>query len=74
MPEQPIEKAIMAMMMAIVGLVVMTQVVQGMEPAPPPPPQYCCPIEPDVCFYTYDELYEHFTTAHPSEPIEINWE
>ncbi len=73
----PVEKSIMGMIMAVVMISVMSQVVQGSVPAPPAPPaapQYCCPIEPDVCFYTYDELYQHFITAHPSDPIDIIWE
>lgn len=41
--------------------------------AAPPPAEYCCPICGE-CFTTYDELYTHFTTAHPSEPITITWD
>lgn len=42
-------------------------------PPAPPPGEYCCPIC-EECFDSYDELYAHFTTAHPSEPITIIWE
>jgi len=33
---------------------------------------YQCPIC-GAQFATYDELYQHFTTEHPSEPIDIIW-
>ena len=36
--------------------------------------EFCCPIEPDVCFDTLEELVVHFTTEHPHEPIDILWE
>lgn len=67
-----IEKTMMAMVVAIFGFAVISQVVQAGEPAAP---SYCCPIPIcDLCFYTYDELYAHFVSAHPSEPIEIIWD
>lgn len=66
------EKTIMTMVIVVLGMSIITQVAQGMAPAPP---SYCCPIPTcDLCFYTYEELYEHFTTAHPSEPIDIIWD
>ncbi len=67
------DKGIMAVMMAIVMVSVLSTVVQAFAPAPPPTAQYCCPLEPDVCFFTYEELYSHFTSAHPTEPIDIIW-
>jgi len=70
-----IEKTMIAMVIAIMMVLVMSQVVQAMQPAPPPPPGYCCPVPGcGLCFYTYDELYAHSTTEHPSEPIEIIWD
>jgi hypothetical protein len=63
------EKALIGGMMAIVMVDVMAQFAQAAAPQP----RYTCPI----CgrkFMTYDELYQHFTTEHPSEPIEIIWE
>jgi hypothetical protein len=63
------EKALIGGMMAIVMVLVMAQFVQGAAPQP----QYTCPIC-GAKFMTYDELYNHFTTEHPSEPIEIIWE
>ncbi len=36
------------------------------------PTTYTCPICGQT-FATYDELYQHFITAHPSTPIEIIW-
>ncbi len=38
----------------------------------PTPGVYTCPICGDT-FATYDELYQHFITAHPSTPITITW-
>jgi len=65
------EKAIMSMMMVLMMMVVLSQVVLGMTPQK----DYCCPIPGcGECFYTYEELYNHFTTAHPSEPIDIIWD
>ena len=66
-----IEKSIITLTMVVIMASIMTQLVQAAEPAAP---TYCCPLEPDVCFYTYEELYAHFTTEHPAEPIDINWE
>lgn len=65
------EKTMLAMVMVVLGMALVTQVVQAMQPAAP---TFCCPLCTDVCFYTYDELYAHFTAAHPSEPIDILWE
>lgn len=65
-----IEKMMMTMVMVIVMAAVMMQVIEGMEPAAP---TFECPLG-DGVFYTYDELYEHFTTAHPTQPIDIIWE
>lgn len=64
------EKAVIGGVIALVMIVVMSQAVQATTPVA----GYCCPICPDECFYTYDELYQHFTTAHPSQPIDIIWE
>ena len=65
------EKALIGGMMAIVMMLVMVQFVQAATPQPPQP-QYTCPICGEK-FMTYDELYSHFTTQHPAEPIEIIW-
>ena len=64
-----VEKGLMSGMMAIVMVVVMAGVAQAAIPQP----QYTCPICGQK-FWTYDELYSHFTTEHPSEPIDIIWE
>jgi len=63
------EKWLISVTIAIVGVVMLAQVVQAIVPQP----QYTCPICGDK-FMTYDQLYQHFTTAHPAEPIEIIWE
>lgn len=60
----------------IVGVVfgiVMIMAVAQMAQAAQPIPQYTCPIC-GLQFFTYDELYQHFTTEHPAEDIEIIWE
>lgn len=64
------EKTIMVIMMVVIMAAVLTQVVQAMTPQK----TYCCPLCTDVCFYTYDELYSHFVTAHPAIDIEIIWD
>lgn len=63
------EKTVMTMMIALMGVALMSLVVRGLVPTR----DYCCPLCPE-CFYTYDELYSHFTTAHPAVDIEIIWE
>jgi hypothetical protein len=63
------EKTIIGGMMAIVMTAIMVQFVQAAAPQP----QYTCPICGQK-FMTYEELYNHFTTEHPAEPIEIIWE
>lgn len=60
---------VMGMMLALV----MIGAVAGMVKAATPTPQYTCPICGEK-FFTYDELYSHFITAHPAEPITIIWE
>jgi hypothetical protein len=62
------EKTIIGGMMAIVMVAVMAQFVQAAAPQP----QYICPICGQK-FMTYDQLYQHFTAEHPSEPIEVIW-
>lgn len=63
------EKVIIGGMIAILMVAFLAQIVQAAVPQP----QYACPICPEK-FMTYDQLYQHFTTAHPSEPINIIWE
>ena len=63
------EKALMGGITAIIMVMVMAQVVQAATPQP----QYQCPIC-GAKFMTYDQLYQHFISAHPSEPIDIIWE
>ena len=65
------EGQMMSLMVMVIGLSVITQVLTGIQPAAP---TYCCPLETDVCFSTYDELYSHFVSQHPTEDIEIIWE
>ena len=67
------EDKAMKYMVAIMGVAIIGYMLTSViAEAAPPEPSYCCPIC-DVCFYTYDELYQHFTTEHPSEPIDIVW-
>ena len=63
------EKVIIGGLVGLVAVLVLWQFVQGMIPQP----KYACPICGEK-FMTYDELYQHFTTAHPAEPIDIIWE
>ena len=37
------------------------------------PEGYSCPIC-GLPFDSYEELYAHFTSEHPAEPIDIIWE
>jgi len=66
------DKALSAVLggVLVLGLIVM---LPGIVRAMTPTAQYCCPICPE-CFFTYDELYQHFITEHPAEPIDIIWE
>ncbi len=66
------EKALMAVMAAMFGLVMVVAVV-GMAQAMTPTPEYTCPIC-GAQFFTYDELYSHFVAEHPAEDITIIWE
>ena len=71
------EKMMMTIMMVLVMMTVLSQMTLGTTPTPPPPPpppeEFICPID-GLVFFTYDELYAHFTTAHPTTPIDITWE
>ena len=66
------DKALTAVMAGVLALG-MIMVVAGVAQAMTPQPQYTCPICGDKS-WTYDELYSHFTTEHPAEPIDIIWE
>lgn len=63
------EKTLMAVMGAVLGLAIAIGVLQAMQPTL----AYTCPIC-GAKFATYDELYSHFTTEHPAEDITIWWE
>jgi len=65
-----LERIIPAMMGALLGITVAMAVAQYAMAAQTP---YQCPIC-GARFATYDELYQHFVTEHPSEPIDIIWE
>ena len=62
-------KILMGGIAAMIGLVAVASVAQAATPRL----DYVCPICGER-FATYDELYSHFTTEHPAEPIEIIWE
>ena len=66
---ETIEKAMIGGMTAIISVVMLAQMAQVFIPQP----QYACPICGQK-FNTYDQLYQHFSTAHPTEPIDIIWE
>lgn len=54
---------------AMIGLVAVAGAMQAYTPKL----EYVCPIC-GAKFATYDELYSHFNTEHPAEPIDIIWE
>lgn len=66
------DKAFSAIMggVLVFGLLLL---IPGIFLAMTPQPQYSCPIC-GATFFTYDELYSHFTIGHPTEPIDIIWE
>lgn len=64
-------KPVMTMMIVIIMLAVVASILP--TPPTPPTPQYTCPICGEK-FFTYDELYSHFTTEHPAIDIDIIWE
>ncbi len=66
------EKALMSVMGMMLGLGMLIAVA-SMVQAQVPTPEYTCPIC-GTQFFTYDELYTHFVTEHPAEPIDIIWE
>lgn len=62
-------------MMGGIGIMMMLGVMGGLMSTTPPttPTVYTCPICGEV-YYSHDDLYYHFITAHPAEPIDIIWE
>ncbi len=66
------DKTLTVMLGVVFGLAMIMAVAQ-MAQAAQPTPEYTCPICGDQ-FFTYDELYDHFTSEHPAEDIEIIWE
>jgi len=64
-------KVIIGGMGALIALAALASVVGASPPAPAL--NYVCPID-GLEFATYDELYQHFITAHPTEPIDITWQ
>ena len=63
-----INKMMFPMMSGIIGIIMVVMIIQTLTPQK----NYICPICGEA-FYTQAELEQHFTTAHPSEPIEIIW-
>ena len=66
---EKMDKILMGGLAAMIGLVAVASAVQAYTPRL----EYVCPIC-GARFATYEELYQHFTTEHPSEPIDIVWE
>ena len=61
------EKRFMSMTVGIFGIVMLGQIVQGLIPSK----DYCCTVCGE-CFYTLDDLYDHFISAHPGvDPLPI---
>ena len=63
------DKILMGGIAAMIGLAAVASMAQASTPSL----DYVCPIC-EARFATYDELYSHFTTEHPAEPIDIIWE
>ena len=63
------EGILMGGIAAMIGLAAVAGAVQAYTPSL----DYVCPIC-EARFATYEELYSHFTTEHPAEPIDIIWE
>jgi len=57
----------------MVFAMMMMLVFMGTIASAAPANQYVCPICGEK-FTSYSDLYQHFTTAHPTEPITILWE
>lgn len=66
---EKMEPILMGGIAVMIGLAVVASVAQSYTPTL----DYICPIC-EARFATYDELYSHFTTEHPAEPIDIIWE
>ena len=64
-----------AVMAGGLGVMMMLGVMGGLMPVTPTatPTAYTCPICGQV-YYSRDDLYYHFISAHPAEPIDIIWE
>lgn len=56
-----------------IGVLILMAALASVAQASTPRPDYACPIDGQR-FATYDELYRHFITEHPAEPIDIIWE
>ncbi len=63
------DRIMMGGMAVLIGLVAVAGVTQAYTPKL----EYICPIC-GVKYASYEELYNHFTTEHPAEPIDIIWE
>jgi len=63
------ERILIGGIAVMITLVATTSLIKS-EPVPGP---YVCSLcgEP---FNTIDELYQHFVSAHPAEPVTIKWE
>lgn len=66
------DKSLTVIIGAVFGITMLIAV-GDMAKAATPTPQFVCPICSEL-FFTYDELYQHFTVEHPSSPIDIIWE
>ena len=66
--EDKMMAAVMGGMTAMIAVVACVSIVQAAAPT-----VYTCPIC-GVTFGSMEELETHFTSEHPSEPIDIIWE
>jgi len=69
MKMENMDRILMGGIAAMIGLAVVAGVAQAYTPNL----DFICPIC-GVKYATDEELYYHFTTDHPAEPINIIWE
>lgn len=72
MSTDSVEKSMMTTVMAVMMAAVMLTVIQQLWPVQAAPIMYVCPICGQE-FATLAELEEHFTSTHPTTPIDIIW-
>lgn len=74
MPEQKQDwgKTMGGGVMAVLGVMMMLVAMSTIAQAAPATTQYVDPID-GTTWPTYQDLYNHFVSAHPTVPISILW-